>query len=153
MVGLNPELFHLQTRTSIELASMPVIRIGKPNQRVSPDIDASDWPNSNIISRIHAAILFDSGSWFIEDIGSTNGTFVNDEVLSLGDRRRLQPGDRIGLGHPDLVTFLFRSCFDLDAELMTTNLRDYLMATTAVFEHCVPDSQNSSAREMVKQRV
>ena len=140
MIGLNPELLHLQTRTSIELASMPVIHIGKPNQRISPHIDASSWPNSSIISRIHAAILFDGGSWFIEDVGSTNGTYVNDEVLQLGNRHRLQPGDRIGLGHPDLVTFLFRFCFDLDAELMTTNLRDYLMASTDMLERCLPDS-------------
>ena len=121
MIGLNPKLFHMQTRTSIELASMPVIHIGKSNHRVSPHIDASGWPNSSIISRIHAAIRFDGGSWFIEDVGSTNGTFVNDEILALGERHRLQPGDQIGLGHPDLVTFLFRACFDLDAELMTTS--------------------------------
>jgi zinc-ribbon domain len=47
-------LLHLQTNVEIELSpGLPVIHIGKPNDRIPPDIDVSGFPNSDIVSRIH----------------------------------------------------------------------------------------------------
>jgi hypothetical protein len=52
------------------------------------------------ISSRHAAIIVDasSGSIMVEDTGSTNGTFVNDEHIGYGGRRELRDGDRLRLG-------------------------------------------------------
>jgi hypothetical protein len=52
------------------------------------------------ISSRHAAIIVDasSGSIVVEDTGSTNGTFVNDEHIGYGGRRELRDGDRLRLG-------------------------------------------------------
>jgi hypothetical protein len=52
------------------------------------------------ISSRHAALVVDgpSGSVGIEDTGSTNGTFVNDEHIGYGGRRELRDGDRIRFG-------------------------------------------------------
>jgi hypothetical protein len=52
------------------------------------------------ISSRHAAISVDaaSGSIMVEDTGSTNGTFVNDEHIGYGGRRELRDGDRLRLG-------------------------------------------------------
>jgi pSer/pThr/pTyr-binding forkhead associated (FHA) protein len=52
------------------------------------------------ISSRHAGIVVDgpSGSITIEDTGSTNGTFVNDEHIGYGGRRELRDGDRIRFG-------------------------------------------------------
>ena len=52
------------------------------------------------ISSRHAAIIVDasSGSIMVEDSGSTNGTFVNDEHIGYGGRRELRDGDRLRLG-------------------------------------------------------
>lgn len=52
------------------------------------------------ISSRHAAIVVDgaSGSVGLEDTGSTNGTFVNDEHIGYGGRRELKDGDRIRFG-------------------------------------------------------
>jgi hypothetical protein len=47
------------------------------------------------VSRRHARLVFRDGGWMIEDLVSTNGTFVND--ASVG-RCRLAPGDRLRLG-------------------------------------------------------
>ena len=47
------------------------------------------------ISRVHAAIGFEEGRFFVQDLGSTNGTFVNGrrEVRAdLGDGDELQMG-------------------------------------------------------------
>lgn len=48
------------------------------------------------VSRTHCKIYGGSGGHYIEDMGSTNGTFVNDEELM--ERRRLLNGDFIKIG-------------------------------------------------------
>lgn len=47
------------------------------------------------ISRAHAAIGYDEGGFFMQDLGSTNGTRVNGEGQS---RVRLSDGDELLLG-------------------------------------------------------
>lgn len=102
-------LLHVQTNTSIELpANLTVIHIGKPNDRVPPDVDVSGFPNSEIVSRVHADIRVEGDSYYIEDVGSANGTYINNMPLPVGNRHRLRPGDRVALGKGDKVTFLFQ---------------------------------------------
>lgn len=56
----------------------------------------SDLPiDQESISRQHARITFDGYQHVIEDLGSTNGTFVNDQGLK---RAALKDGDQIKLG-------------------------------------------------------
>jgi len=63
---------------------------------IFPDIDLdSDDPEAKV-SRRHARITRRGANYFIEDLGSTNGTFVNRG-------RRLLPGDRQPLGDGDEV--------------------------------------------------
>jgi hypothetical protein len=52
------------------------------------------------ISSRHAAMLVDpgSGAVAVEDTGSTNGTFVNDEHIGFNGRRELRDGDRVRFG-------------------------------------------------------
>jgi pSer/pThr/pTyr-binding forkhead associated (FHA) protein len=49
----------------------------------------------DMVSRKHAKISTTDGEVYIQDLGSTNGTFVNGEKVS---RSRLQEGDRILVG-------------------------------------------------------
>lgn len=44
------------------------------------------------ISHFHAKIEY-ADTYYIEDMNSTNGTFVNDEILNYRERRLLNPGD------------------------------------------------------------
>ncbi|MGB3694014.1 MAG: FHA domain-containing protein [Spirulinaceae cyanobacterium] len=102
-------LFHIQTDTQIELPqNLDVIHLGKPNDKIPPDIDVSGFPDSSIVSRIHADIRVEGDTYFLEDVGSANGTYVNHTPLSSGNRHRLRPGDRIALGKGDKVTFIFQ---------------------------------------------
>src|SRR5215213_6657399 len=65
-----------------------IIRIGR--------MDDNDLPFDNpYISRHHAEIFFDGGRHHIRDLGSTSGTFINDEPV---DVRVLDSGDLIRLG-------------------------------------------------------
>lgn len=102
-------LLHVQSNTLLELPQgLLTIHIGKPNDRVPPDIDVSGFPNSEVVSRIHADIRVEGDSFYIEDAGSSNGTYINSLPLPKGNRHRLRPGDRIALGKGDMVTFLFQ---------------------------------------------
>ncbi|MBD2692844.1 FHA domain-containing protein [Anabaena catenula] len=102
-------LFHVQSNQEIELPqNLSVVHIGKPNDRIPPDIDVAGFPSSEIVSRIHADIRVEGDAHYIEDVGSSNGTYINNLPLLPGNRHRLRPGDRISLGKGDLVTFLFQ---------------------------------------------
>jgi predicted component of type VI protein secretion system len=52
------------------------------------------------VSARHAVIKVDAttGTIAVEDIGSTNGTFVNDSPLGRGGSRELRDGDRLRIG-------------------------------------------------------
>nr|WP_290228405.1 FHA domain-containing protein [Trichocoleus desertorum] len=103
------KLLHLRTDTTLELPPhLSLIHIGKWNDRIPPDIDLSGFPDSEIVSRIHADIRVEGDAFYIEDVGSSNGTYVNNLLLPLGNRHRLRSGDRISLGKGDRVTFLFQ---------------------------------------------
>jgi hypothetical protein len=57
--------------------------------------------NDHYISRHHAWVLQMQGGYWVEDLGSTNGTLLNGEVLS--ERKQIFPGDRLTFGKTELV--------------------------------------------------
>jgi anti-anti-sigma factor len=56
-------------------------------------------PASTLVSNQHCAISSRNGCFFIRDLGSTNGTFVNNEPLR--GERELQHGDGLRIGPLD----------------------------------------------------
>jgi len=66
---------------------------------VFPDVDLdADDPEAKV-SRRHARITLRDGLYFVEDLGSTNGTFVNrGKRLLPGVRQALNDGDEIIVG-------------------------------------------------------
>ena len=66
---------------------------------IFPDVDLdSDDPEAKV-SRRHARITVKEGQHFLEDLGSTNGTFVNrGKRLAPGERHQLKDGDEIIVG-------------------------------------------------------
>jgi predicted component of type VI protein secretion system len=48
------------------------------------------------VSRRHARIALQGGQVVVEDLGSTNGTYVNDQPIS--SPRSLNPGDKVRIG-------------------------------------------------------
>lgn len=53
------------------------------------------------ISRIHACIYDEGGFYYLEDRGSTNGTFVNSERICAFERIKLNRGDVISFANED----------------------------------------------------
>ena len=60
--------------------------------------------NDLFISRQHALLSSDKGQWFIQDLGSKNGTFLNGKRIS-NEPVRIAKGDIINFG--DKVEFVF----------------------------------------------
>jgi hypothetical protein len=66
---------------------------------IFPDIDLDVHDPEAKVSRRHARIIFENGGYLIEDLGSTNGTFVNrGRRLLPGTPHRLSDGDEIIVG-------------------------------------------------------
>lgn len=67
----------------------------------------------NTVSRKHALITATEGKVYIEDVGSTNGTFVNGHKLEPGERLELADGAEVVFGNQVLI---FRSARKEPAE-------------------------------------
>jgi FHA domain-containing protein/zinc ribbon protein len=72
------------------------------SRNITPDIDLS---SDNGISRRHAQLTTDGTRWWIEDLGSSNGTYVGGNVGGLptepvppGQKREVSDDDRIYVG-------------------------------------------------------
>jgi hypothetical protein len=83
----------------------PVTRIGRadPDADYRPDLDlAAD----DAVSRRHLEVRLSEGEALAVDVGSTNGTLLNGELLSPQQPHLLQPGDRLAVGGATVLTFL-----------------------------------------------
>jgi pSer/pThr/pTyr-binding forkhead associated (FHA) protein len=69
-----------------------------------PDIDLSlEDGLIPSVSRRHALLISRNGQHWIEDMGSSNGTYVNGHPVSLGQTVQLSSGDRLLLGRCRLI--------------------------------------------------
>ena len=50
------------------------------------------------VSRIHAKIEKADGKYYLVYLNSTNGTFLNGEIIGANEKTKLQTGDRIQFG-------------------------------------------------------
>jgi pSer/pThr/pTyr-binding forkhead associated (FHA) protein len=50
------------------------------------------------VSRLHAHVSYDGQSFWIEDMGSRNGTFIEDDQLDSGEKRNIVTGTLFRVG-------------------------------------------------------
>lgn len=74
-----------------------------PLSNIFPEVDLSRFDPQTKVSRRHARIWREGESFLVEDLGSVNGTVIND-VIRLEPRqpRALDSGDRIKMGETTL---------------------------------------------------
>jgi len=60
--------------------------------------DATLFINHHIVSRRHAVITYANGCYLLRDLGSRNGTFLNDKRLEPYSVHILHPHDKIRIG-------------------------------------------------------
>lgn len=66
--------------------------LGKNREQAGGVIEAEG------VSRLHARITKQGGSYYLEDLNSTNGTFLNGEPLEYRQKKKLSKDDRIRFG-------------------------------------------------------
>jgi len=54
----------------------------------------------------HAAIDCEGGRFVLHDLGSTNGTFHNEDAIGFKGRRELRDGDKIRFGGFSVITII-----------------------------------------------
>ncbi len=82
--------------------------IGRPDanhpesaETLAVNLGASEAAKS--VSRAHARLLEQNGLYYLEPLAEHNPTFLNDGVVRLGERRVLEPGDKITVGKISLI--------------------------------------------------
>jgi serine/threonine-protein kinase len=74
-----------------------------PHSNIFPEIDLSRFDRETKVSRRHARIWCEGDTFLVEDLGSVNGTVINDSVrLAPRQPRVLDSGDKIRLGETTL---------------------------------------------------
>ena len=81
----------------IPLVSKITIGRDRKNSIVVPD---------GMVSHFHAVIQKIKDDYYIKDLGSTNGTFVNNLELPEGNYVKLESNDTIRIGRTDLTLVL-----------------------------------------------
>jgi serine/threonine-protein kinase len=83
------------------LIHQEVVNIGRwdADNGTFPEVDLSQDDAANVVSRRHAKITVNNGEYFLEDVGSVNGTYVNrGPRLMPGSTQKLQNGDEVVMG-------------------------------------------------------
>jgi eukaryotic-like serine/threonine-protein kinase len=74
-----------------------------PNRGIRPEVDLSRYDPAARVSRRHAKIIMQASQFYIEDLGSANGTFINGSLkLPSGKLHKLDNGDELKLGETTL---------------------------------------------------
>lgn len=69
------------------------IRLGEKTVQVGQSEESDIKIAKDTISRMHARIEYREEEYYLEDLNSTNGTFVNDEPLSYKQEKQLKTND------------------------------------------------------------
>lgn len=75
-----------------------------------PDVIGTDentcsicFPESNVISENHCRVYFDKNRFYLEDLGSKLGTYLNNEKMQPNKAKVIVHGDLIRVGNEELV--------------------------------------------------
>jgi serine/threonine protein kinase len=100
-----PRLLLILSGIMIPIPDRQEVLIGRAAPSLAaPDIDLEQYSGASAgVSRRHARLLKQDGEWLIEDLGSTNGTFLNEVRLAPHRPCRIHGGDHVRFGTLALV--------------------------------------------------
>jgi hypothetical protein len=111
---MDSQSFQLVMRTGPNPGKM--FEVSKSEIYIGRDINNDIVINDAEISRKHARLILQAGEYVLEDLGSTNGTYVNGQRL-MGPHV-LRPGETILLG--ENVSLAFDAGYDVDSTMIAT---------------------------------
>jgi hypothetical protein len=96
-----PRFVVVATGSLLLVPNQDQVMIGRadPRSSVIPDIDLSMYGGGSAgVSRQHARMIREGDDWSIEDLSSTNGTYVNDQAVPPSEPAPLKDGDTVRCG-------------------------------------------------------
>ncbi len=104
--AVGPRLILVASGAEVPLPATEEILIGRedPVSGVYPAVDLTPHGGEEGgVSRRHARLLVEGGNYFVEDLDSTNFTFVNKQKLAPGTRQPVSDGDEIRCGRVAMI--------------------------------------------------
>jgi Protein of unknown function (DUF3662)/FHA domain len=94
----DPPRLRLTDRLGLDYPLDPTTALVRVGRAADNDVAIPD----QRISRYHAQLTWIRGGWFVSDLDSTNGTYVDDERVAPADPRPVRPGSVLRLADHDL---------------------------------------------------
>lgn len=82
-----------------------VFEIAKQVITIGRDVKSDFVVNDAEVSRSHTRLTVHSDGCLVEDLASTNGSFINGQRITTG--KMIRPGDVLGMGETVLMDFVF----------------------------------------------
>ena len=103
-----PRLIVAGTGATLLLPVQGEVLIGRGDPQVTPRPDVDLGPHGGGqagVSRRHARLLYSTEGWLLEDLHSTNGTFLNSVPVLPGQPVRIQTGDIMRCSQVTLIFY------------------------------------------------
>lgn len=96
------------TATLLRCITNEVIPLNKQVFRIGKEMSCSDYcvKNNDKVSRSHADLVTRGEKYFIKDLNSKNGTFVNGAVIMVGQEVEIFSGDHIRLANEEFEFYV-----------------------------------------------
>jgi pSer/pThr/pTyr-binding forkhead associated (FHA) protein len=92
--------------SELEIPAKDEVVVGRedPISEIFPDVDLTELGGMEKgVSRKHAVIHHEGADYTVEDMGSTNGTFVNKKKIQPHAPQAIKPGDEVRFGKLSLA--------------------------------------------------
>lgn len=141
----------LSLRIHIEGFAEKIIKVDK-NPFVIGRLPECDLPLIYIeVSRYHARLSGShSGTWIVEDLGSTNGTKLNDTIISAP--QKIRDGDFLQIGNVGMYVMLMKPPRDVARDMSTeglTIIRDVKYLQEQWLQAEDPDDQSATPERAI----
>ena len=103
-VGAVPRIILKDKNITLELPEIDQVIVGRTYRNNVVDLDLEPYEASKFgVSRKHARLIKQGELWLLEDLGSMNGTFVNNVEVRQGNPVALKDGDNLRFSHMSFV--------------------------------------------------
>jgi hypothetical protein len=109
-VAQNPANLRRASMAAREAGVYPIVKRDGANKEkeilVGRSRDNDVWINDPEVSKHHVKLIPTGGKWEVVDLGSTNGTFVNDKKIEKNKATEIRTYDAVRLGRAAKMQFL-----------------------------------------------
>lgn len=107
-IAVGPHLEVMQSGAHIPLVAQAELLVGRLDEvsGIEPEVDLT--PHGGLdggVSRRHARLFYEGNAWFVMDLDSTNGTFVNGKEVAPKTRVPLHDGDKVTFAEVEVIFY------------------------------------------------